>query len=65
MIQQQQAPALGLGNGGQVPPSPAHTPAGRTRASGQAESGGPSRNAPCYCGSGKKYKRCHGAPGGA
>ncbi|GAA2523726.1 preprotein translocase subunit SecA [Pilimelia columellifera] len=25
-------------------------------------SGGPSRNAPCYCGSGKKYKRCHGAP---
>ncbi|WP_459077262.1 SEC-C metal-binding domain-containing protein [Paractinoplanes tereljensis] len=65
VIQQQQAPALGLGNGGQVPPSPAHTPAGRTRASGQAESGGPSRNAPCYCGSGKKYKRCHGAPGGA
>ncbi|GAB3649015.1 preprotein translocase subunit SecA [Glycomyces tarimensis] len=25
----------------------------------------PSRNAPCPCGSGKKYKRCHGAPGGA
>ena len=24
---------------------------------------GPSRNAPCPCGSGKKYKRCHGAPG--
>ncbi len=24
----------------------------------------PSRNAPCHCGSGKKYKRCHGAPGG-
>jgi preprotein translocase subunit SecA len=23
---------------------------------------GPSRNAPCPCGSGKKYKRCHGAP---
>jgi preprotein translocase subunit SecA len=22
----------------------------------------PSRNAPCPCGSGKKYKRCHGAP---
>ena len=21
------------------------------------------RNAPCPCGSGKKYKRCHGAPG--
>jgi preprotein translocase subunit SecA len=25
------------------------------------ESGGTSRNAPCPCGSGKKYKRCHGA----
>ncbi|MGH3806107.1 MAG: SEC-C metal-binding domain-containing protein, partial [Pseudonocardiaceae bacterium] len=23
---------------------------------------GPARNAPCPCGSGKKYKRCHGAP---
>jgi len=25
----------------------------------------PARNAPCPCGSGKKYKRCHGAPAGA
>ena len=25
------------------------------------ESGGTSRNAPCPCGSGKKFKRCHGA----
>ena len=25
---------------------------------------GISRNADCPCGSGKKYKRCHGAPGG-
>jgi preprotein translocase subunit SecA len=25
----------------------------------------PARNAPCPCGSGKKYKRCHGAPTGA
>jgi len=23
--------------------------------------GGTSRNAPCPCGSGRKYKRCHGA----
>ena len=23
----------------------------------------PSRNAPCPCGSGRKYKVCHGAPG--
>jgi preprotein translocase subunit SecA len=22
-----------------------------------------SRNAPCPCGSGRKFKRCHGAPG--
>ena len=26
--------------------------------------GGASRNAECPCGSGKKYKKCHGAPGG-
>ncbi len=25
----------------------------------------PGRNAPCPCGSGKKYKMCHGRPGGA
>jgi preprotein translocase subunit SecA len=25
---------------------------------------GVSRNALCPCGSGKKYKKCHGAPGG-
>ena len=30
--------------------------------SGEAQSsGGASRNGPCPCGSGKKYKRCHGA----
>jgi len=23
----------------------------------------PARNAPCWCGSGKKYKKCHGRPG--
>ncbi|MEJ7648915.1 MAG: SEC-C metal-binding domain-containing protein [Nakamurella sp.] len=23
----------------------------------------PARNAPCHCGSGKKYKQCHGRPG--
>ncbi|TQS42896.1 preprotein translocase subunit SecA [Cryptosporangium phraense] len=33
-------------------------------APGQKTGAGPSRNAPCPCGSGKKYKRCHGAPGG-
>lgn len=35
----------------------------RRAAPGQAESSnGPSRNAPCPCGSGRKYKRCHGGP---
>ncbi|QWZ06744.1 preprotein translocase subunit SecA [Nocardioides panacis] len=29
-----------------------------------AEFAGTSRNADCPCGSGKKYKKCHGAPGG-
>ena len=30
-------------------------------AGGVVSSGGTSRNAPCPCGSGRKYKRCHGA----
>jgi preprotein translocase subunit SecA len=29
------------------------------------DTSGPARNAPCPCGSGKKYKRCHGAPSAA
>ncbi|MEU4776759.1 SEC-C metal-binding domain-containing protein, partial [Micromonospora sp. NPDC023633] len=54
-----QRPATGLRGPG--------VPAGDTRraAPGQAEAGnGPSRNAPCPCGSGRKYKRCHGSPNG-
>jgi preprotein translocase subunit SecA len=35
----------------------------RRASSGQKVGTAPSRNAPCPCGSGKKYKRCHGAPG--
>ncbi|HEX7354305.1 MAG TPA: SEC-C domain-containing protein [Mycobacteriales bacterium] len=31
----------------------------------QVVGSGPARNAPCPCGSGKKYKKCHGAPGAA
>ncbi|HEX8630356.1 MAG TPA: preprotein translocase subunit SecA [Catenuloplanes sp.] len=59
------APALGLGTS-KVPAGPAHSAAGRQANPAQAAaSNGPSRNAPCYCGSGKKYKRCHGAPGAA
>ena len=42
-------------------PEPEAPPTG-----GAAVSGGePGRNAPCPCGSGKKYKRCHGAPAAA
>ncbi|MDP9431440.1 MAG: preprotein translocase subunit SecA [Actinomycetota bacterium] len=33
---------------------------GSATATDAAEDGKPSRNAPCPCGSGKKYKRCHG-----
>jgi preprotein translocase subunit SecA len=39
-------PVAGGGNGGS---NPAQTPAGKI-----------GRNDPCYCGSGKKYKKCHG-----
>jgi preprotein translocase subunit SecA len=37
---------------------------GRGNRAGQDANGAgqPARNAPCPCGSGKKYKRCHGAP---
>ncbi|BCJ32362.1 preprotein translocase subunit SecA [Actinocatenispora sera] len=35
----------------------------KQNAPGQKVGSGPSRNAPCPCGSGKKYKKCHGAPG--
>ncbi len=63
----QHAPALGVGNpapasgdGDRPRPTPGRRPSpGRQAAT---PSNGPSRNAPCPCGSGKKYKRCHGAP---
>ena len=35
------------------------------RAGAATASKEPGRNAPCPCGSGKKYKMCHGRPGGA
>jgi preprotein translocase subunit SecA len=57
----EQAPALGLGTAapqGRKPSprggKPAPAPNGQVVAAA-------SRNAPCPCGSGKKYKRCHGA----
>ena len=33
-----------------------------SRSSEVGEYGDVARNAPCPCGSGKKYKRCHGDP---
>ena len=37
---------------------------GGVETSGDTEkTGAPARNAPCPCGSGKKYKQCHGRPG--
>ncbi len=77
---EQQAPALGIGRPESERPAastPRRTPAGasgqavaastaRRAAPGQVDGGGegPSRNAPCPCGSGRKYKRCHGSPNG-
>ncbi|WP_432903596.1 preprotein translocase subunit SecA [Micromonospora matsumotoense] len=49
------------GAGGQAA---AASTARRTTGPVDRAEGGPSRNAPCPCGSGRKYKRCHGAPNG-
>jgi preprotein translocase subunit SecA len=71
----EQAPALGLGGDGngtgndrgtrRSGPSSGIATGARQVQPGQAVGSSPSRNAPCPCGSGKKYKRCHGAPAGA
>jgi preprotein translocase subunit SecA len=55
---EESAPALGIGG------TPGAQAANKRPSPGQALGSGPSRNAPCPCGSGKKYKRCHGAPTG-
>ncbi|MGB2569413.1 preprotein translocase subunit SecA [Micromonospora citrea] len=75
---EQQAPALGVGRP-ETPERPAaqakpRRPLGgqamaaastaRGATPGEAAEAGPSRNAPCPCGSGRKYKRCHGSPNG-
>jgi preprotein translocase subunit SecA len=49
-----------FGGGGQAP----LTQPGRTVTNEDDAFAGVGRNALCPCGSGKKYKRCHGAPGG-
>jgi preprotein translocase subunit SecA len=70
-----QGPRVGTSPAAKGGDRPASKPGPRPRPSaaraqqspGQAVGSAPSRNAPCPCGSGKKYKRCHGAPaaGGA
>jgi len=65
VVMESSAPALGIGAGDGKPTRGSGTTPRRANAAGQATGSGPSRNAPCYCGSGKKYKRCHGAPGAA
>ena len=57
--------AARLGGAGMVAAggsSPGAQAANKLPAPGQALGSGPARNGPCPCGSGKKYKRCHGAP---
>jgi len=63
-VVEESAPALGIGgrSGPAGGSSPGAQAVNRRPSPGQAVGSGPSRNAPCPCGSGKKYKRCHGAP---
>jgi len=58
----EQAPALGLGTAASQGRKPSPRGGARTKTAMSDESvAATSRNAPCPCGSGKKYKRCHGA----
>ncbi len=63
-IENQQAEAKGVAQPNQNQALRYSAPSesgGVATASGAAGDGRTSRNAPCPCGSGKKYKRCHGA----
>ena len=65
VVVEQEAPALGIGSQPQRSnrgPASATAAGAKQPSAGQVVGSGPSRNAPCYCGSGKKYKRCHGDP---
>jgi hypothetical protein len=44
------------------PPKPARPPSGKLPIPIVEQAAQPARNAPCPCGSGKKYKKCHGRP---
>jgi len=58
----QAAPAAAMAGGGGGPPFRAQ-PQAQTQVTGTVQNQGPKigRNDPCFCGSGKKYKKCHGA----
>jgi preprotein translocase subunit SecA len=69
VLVQDSPPVLGNGRAGtrtgetaRAAGSPGGQAASKRPAVGQVVGSGPSRNGPCPCGSGKKYKRCHGAP---
>lgn len=47
---------------GSQEPATSYDRAGGVGGTGAERGGGPARNAPCPCGSGRKYKRCHGDP---
>jgi preprotein translocase subunit SecA len=55
----------GAGRPAVSPGSPGVQAAAKRPAVGQAVGSAPARNQPCPCGSGKKYKHCHGAPNAA
>jgi preprotein translocase subunit SecA len=56
--------ALGAGFGsGGAEGSTGPVPGSKQPVASRRVSSDPARNAPCSCGSGKKYKKCHGAPG--
>ncbi len=57
----EQAPALGIGTAAAQGRKPSPRGGARTQAQSSEVGVAASRNAPCPCGSGKKYKRCHGA----
>jgi preprotein translocase subunit SecA len=53
--------AIGGGAGGQAPPRPARTGGDDVIKQVKRDEPKVGRNDPCPCGSGKKYKKCHGA----
>jgi preprotein translocase subunit SecA len=54
------AGAADPGSGGAGPARPAGAPRAGFDENDRATWGNPGRNAPCPCGSGRKFKHCHG-----